>query len=274
MATNILSKEKKGDAHGQVIDSFTHKIDKTQIPICNIMGVDIAAINMDWLLEFTYRNIGELSGDYCCVSNVHTTVMSYKDGKYCEVQNGGVLAIPDGGPLSTVGRSRGYKTMERIAGPDYMKLVLLASVKKGYRHYFYGSTVDTLEKMRRNLETKYPTIQIAGMYSPPFRSLTTEEDANDIKRINASNADFVWVGLGAPKQEWWMAEHQGKIRGFMVGVGAGFDYLAGNISRAPEWMQRMNLEWIYRLMQDPRRLFKRYVQTNISFIWHAVLRGR
>lgn len=258
----------------QTTELFVHKVDKSQIPVCNIMGVDIAAINMKWLLDFTYMNIGRLSGDYCCVSNVHTTVLSYKNQEYCAIQNGGALAIPDGGPLSSVGRSRGYRGMERTAGPDYMREVLKASMKKGYRHYFYGSTDETLEKMRRNLEVEYPTLQIAGMYSPPFRDLEADEDMDIINRINASDADFVWIGLGAPRQELWMAGHQGKIRGFMVGVGAGFDYLAGNISRAPEWMQRRNLEWVYRLIQEPGRLFKRYIETNVSFIWHAVLHGR
>ena len=112
------------------------------------------------------------------------------------------------------------------------------------------------------------------MYSPPFRALTKKEDEGVIQMINESNADFVWIGLGAPKQERWMAEHQGLIKGFMVGVGAAFDYEAGNIDRAPNWMQKMNLEWLYRLMQEPKRLFKRYFYTNTKFIWNAVIRGK
>ena len=111
------------------------------------------------------------------------------------------------------------------------------------------------------------------MYSPPFRKLTKEEDEKVIVRINNCNPDFVWIGLGAPKQEIWMAEHQGKINGLMIGVGAGFDYFAGNIKRAPLWMQKSNLEWLYRLIQDPKRLFKRYFVTNTKFIWHAVIKG-
>lgn len=120
----------------------------------------------------------------------------------------------------------------------------------------------------------YPGIQIAGMYSPPFRPLTDEEDAAVIKMINDAKPDFVWIGLGAPKQENWMAAHQGKIDGLMVGVGAGFDYHAGNIGRAPEWMQKSNMEWLYRLIQDPRRLFRRYWHTNLKFIWNAMIRGK
>ena len=111
------------------------------------------------------------------------------------------------------------------------------------------------------------------MYSPPFRSLTEQEDQDIIKKINEANADFVWVGLGAPKQEKWMYNHQGKVNGFMVGVGAAFDYFAENIHRAPEWMQRSNLEWAYRLMQEPKRLFKRYWHSNTRFIWYAMVKG-
>ena len=253
---------------------FTHKVDKSLIPTCNIMGVNIAAIDMDWLLEFTEKHIAELSGDYICVSNVHTTVTSYEDKSYCAVQNGGIMAIPDGGPLSTVGRKRGYKTMKRTTGPSYMGEILKISVQKGYSHYFYGSTEETLDKMNLKLTKQYPGLKIAGMYSPPFRPLTDEEDINIIAKINEVNPDFVWVGLGAPKQEKWMAEHQGKIKGLMVGVGAGFDYFAGNIERAPEWMQNNDLEWLFRLFQDPKRLFNRYWHTNTKFIWNAYLKGK
>ncbi|WP_125140088.1 WecB/TagA/CpsF family glycosyltransferase [Clostridium transplantifaecale] len=253
---------------------FDRKIDKTQIPTCNILGVEIAAIDMNWLLKFTDENIRQLSGDYMTIANVHTTVTSYEDLEYCFIQNGGIIAIPDGGPLSTVGRKRGYNKMKRTTGPSYMGEVFKISAEKGYRHYFYGSTEETLEKLYKALMEQYPGIQIAGMYSPPFRPLTEEEDKAVIERINEVRADFVWVGLGAPKQERWMAQHQGRIVGFMIGVGAGFDYFAGNIERAPKWMQDSNLEWVYRLMQDPRRLFNRYWHTNTKFIWNAYLRGK
>lgn len=253
---------------------YRHKVNKSQIPTCNIMGVEIAAINMDWLLDFTYQNIKELSSDYMCVANVHTTVTAYEDAEYRKVQNGGIMAIPDGGPLSTVGRKRGHKNMCRTTGPSYMGEILKVSVEKGYSHYFYGSTEETLEKLHKMLEKSYPGLKIAGMYSPPFRSMTPDEDAAIVGRINEVNPDFLWVGLGAPKQENWMAAHQGKVKGFMVGVGAGFDYFAGNIERAPEWMQKGNLEWVYRLIQDPRRLFGRYFHTNTKFIWNVLLRGK
>lgn len=253
---------------------YSRKVDKSSIPTCSIMGVEIAAINMDWLLKFTDENLKGLSGDYMCVSNVHTTVTAYDDPEYKRIQNGGIMAIPDGGPLSSVGRKRGASGMERTTGPSYMGEIFQVSAKKGYRHYFYGATEETLKTLEEKLNEKYPGILIAGMYSPPFRPLTEEEDREIIKTINQAEADFVWIGLGAPKQEQFMAAHQGKINGFMVGVGAGFDYYAENINRAPQWMQKMNLEWFYRLLQEPKRLFKRYLITNSKFIWHAIICGR
>lgn len=253
---------------------YQRKVDKSLIPVCNIMGVNIAAINMKWLVEYLQRNLMDIKGDYICVSNVHTTVTSYDDSSYCEIQNGGLMAIPDGGPLSNIGRKRGHQKMERTTGPNLMGEIFQISAERDYRHYFYGSTEETLGVLKKKLKEKYPGIQIVGMYSPPFCALTQEEDMQIIRRINAAKADFVWVGLGAPKQERWMSEHQGKIDGVMIGVGAGFDYYAGNIKRAPMWMQKSNLEWLYRLIQDPKRLFKRYFYTNLKFIWNAYINGR
>lgn len=238
-------------------------------PVCPIMGVNIASIDMDMLKKYTVENIRDLSGEYMCVANVHTTVMAYNDPAYREIQNGAVLAIPDGAPLSAVGRKRGFTNMQRTTGPSYLEEML----SKGYSHFFYGATADTLNELEKVIKQKYPKAKIAGMYSPPFREITEAEDAEIIRLINEANADFVWVGLGAPKQERFMAAHHKKIKGFMVGVGAAFDYLSGNIKRAPQWMQKLSLEWLYRLLQQPGKLFKRYLITNTSFIYHAIIKG-
>lgn len=256
------------------INKYVRKVDKSQIPTCNIMGVNIAAINMEWLLKYLDENIDKLHGDYICVSNVHTTVTSFENPNYQKVQNNGIMAIPDGGPLSTIGRRRGYKNMERTTGPSLMGEIFKITAEKGYRHFFYGSKQETLDLLKKKLSENYPGINIVGMYSPPFRPLTEKEDVDVINMINEAKPDFVWVGLGAPKQENWMADHQGKIDGLMIGVGAGFDYYAENIERAPKWMQNNNLEWVYRLIQDPKRLFGRYWHTNTKFIWNAFFRGK
>lgn len=254
--------------------SYKRTVDKSAIPICNIMGVDIAAIDMEWLVNYLNRNVKNLSGDYICVSNVHTTVTAYEEPEYLKVQNGGIMAIPDGGPLSSVGQRRGFRNMKRTTGPSLMGEIFKISAEKGYRHYFCGSTDETLDKLYVTLTDAYHGIQIVGMYSPPFRPMTEDEDKAIVERINETKPDFIWVGLGAPKQEKWMAAHQGKLNGLMIGVGAGFDYYAGNIERAPEWMQKSNLEWVFRLLQDPKRLFGRYWHTNTKFIWNAMIRGK
>ena len=251
-----------------------NKFDTSSIPKCNIMKVNIAAINMEVLINFVENNLSKLKNEYICVANVHTTVMAFEDDYYKEVQNSAVLAIPDGGPLASVGRKRGYFNMQRVTGPDFMNEILKISEEKGYKHYFYGSTKETLNKLKENLLKNYPKLQIVGLYSPPFRELTKEEDQEIINNINKSNADFIWVALGAPKQEIWMYNHKDKVNGLMVGVGAAFDFVAGNIKRAPKWMQKLNLEWFYRLLQEPKRLFKRYWHTNSRFIYHAMIRGR
>lgn len=253
---------------------FERSLDKSKIPVCNIMGVNIAVINMHWLLEYITRNIKHLTGDYLCVANVHTTVTAFDNQIYCSIQNNGIMAIPDGGPLSSVGRKRGYPLMQRTPGPDLMSEIFEISVSKAYRHFFYGSTDQTLTKLSKMLTERYPGIKIVGKYSPPFRLMTKDEDDSIVSKINQSTPDFIWVGLGAPKQEYWMAQHQGIVHGLMIGVGAGFDYLAGNINRAPLWMQRSNLEWLYRLIQEPRRLLCRYIISNSKFVWYALIKGK
>lgn len=237
---------------------------------CNILGVNINVTNMKETVSYICSNLENLKGNYICISNVHTTVMAYEDEKYKNIQNSAIMALPDGGPLSVVSRRRGFKDAERVTGPDLMGKIFDISEKKGYRHYFYGSTQETLDELKIKLDKKYPNINIVGMYSPPFRKLTNKEDKEIIDKINESKADFIWVGLGAPKQEIWMYNHNNKVNGLMLGVGAGFDYHAEKLKRAPKFMQNINLEWLYRLMQEPRRLFKRYLITNIKFIWKII----
>ncbi|MBI6060428.1 WecB/TagA/CpsF family glycosyltransferase [Clostridium perfringens] len=238
-----------------------------KLKTCNILGVNINVTNMKDTVSYIKKNLSNLKGNYICVSNVHTTVMSYEDEKYRNIQNSAAMALPDGKPLSIVSRKRGYKYAERVTGPDLMEEIFKISEEKGYKHYFYGSTEKTLKELNNKLKSKYPNLDIVGMHSPPFRKLLELEDKEIIKMINFAKPDFVWVGLGAPKQEIWMYEHKDKIIGLMIGVGAGFDYHAEIIKRAPSWMQKFSLEWLYRLLQDPKRLFKRYIKTNFKFLY-------
>lgn len=233
---------------------------------CEILKTNINVTNMSDTIKYIDGHLDDLRGKYICVSNVHTTVMSYENEEYRKIQNGAAMALPDGAPLSSYSRRKGYKQAQRVTGPDLMLELFAISKEKGYRHYFYGATEETLQSMREVLERDYPGIEIAGMYAPPFRALTPQEDAQIVAKINEARPDFIWIGLGAPKQEEWMYQHMGQLQGVLIGVGAGFDYLAGYIKRAPRWMQRMSLEWLYRLLQDPKRLWRRYFTSNVKFI--------
>lgn len=240
---------------------------------CEILKTNINVTGMQETLDYIEEQIDALRGRYICVSNVHTTVMAYEDEHYRSVQNSAAMALPDGAPLSKYSRIKGYRDAQRVTGPDLMTALFRISGQKGYRHFFYGSTQQTLDDMRASLQRDYPDMVIAGMVAPPFRPLTENEDREVIRQINDAAADFIWVGLGAPRQEEWMYDHRGKLNAVSVGVGAGFDYMAGHIRRAPRIMQVLCLEWLYRLMQDPRRLWKRYVVTNTKFVWY-ILRER
>ena len=215
-------------------------------------------------VAYIEEHIDELRGKYICVSNVHTTVTGYEEEDYRNIQNTAALALPDGKPLSLYSKKHGFPEAERVTGPDLMGELFARD--NGLRHYFYGGKEETIQVLSEKLPGEYPSLQIAGMVSPPFRPLTEEEDERELQKMNDAKADIIWIGLGAPKQERYMYEHRGKVNGVMIGVGAGFDYYAGTIKRAPMWMQKLSLEWLYRLMQDPKRLFRRYFVTNFKFL--------
>lgn len=241
---------------------------------CNILGLNIAVTNMNETVEYIQEKLEELRGKYICITNVHTTVMSYEDETYKNIQNNSALILPDGNPLSALSRKRGFKEAKRVTGPDLMHELFKLSEEKGYKHYFYGSTEDTLALLEVKLKEKYPKLNVVGMYSPPFKPNVSLESNEKLEEINKLKPDFIWIGLGAPKQEKWMSIHEGKLNGIMFGVGAGFDYFADKIKRAPKWMQGSSLEWFYRFLQEPKRLFKRYFFTNTKFIWNVYIRGK
>lgn len=232
----------------------------------DILGVNISITNINKAVQDISENLDRWRGEYICMSNVHTTIMAYDDPEYLKVQNSAVMSLPDGGPLSSHSRREGAAA-GRVTGTDLMNEILSVSHQYGWRHFFYGASESTLEALRKKIEKDHPGAEIAGMISPPFRILTPEEDHKYLEEINSANPDILWVSLGAPKQEIWMAAHQGKINALMIGVGAAFDYESGRIKRAPLWMQKANLEWFYRLIQDPGRLFKRYLYTNTKYVW-------
>ncbi len=206
---------------------------------------------------------------YVCICNVHSVVTASQDIEFGRVVSNADMATPDGAPVAWMLRRLGHANQQRINGPDLMWRYCEQAQYRDESVFFYGSTEETLTALKVKLLAAFPKLKIAGAISPPFRALTAAEDAAIVEQINASGAGVVWVSLGCPKQELWMAAHRGRINAVMVGVGAAFDYHAGTIKRAPLWMQNAGLEWLHRLLSEPRRLWKRYLVTNTLFIMKA-----
>lgn len=239
----------------------------------NILGSNISNIQS---YEDVYRRLlsacSENKSQYITVNNVHTVIEGVLNNSYRKIINNAFLALPDGKPLSIVTKLKGFKNASRTFGPTLLEKTIEWGQKDNLKHFFFGSSQETLNKIREILAKKYPDAKVVGMISPPYRQLTVSEQEYFINQIKVSNADVVWVGLGAPKQEIWMYNNFRKLsKGIMIGIGAGFDYLAGNTKHAPEWMKDFSLEWLYRLLQEPGRLWKRYLVTNSLFIFFIMI---
>lgn len=199
---------------------------------------------------------------------VHGLMEAVSDPELAQLINKIDLVTPDGQPvLWAMNLLAETRLNSSVCGPDLTKFVCSKAAKEGIGIYLFGSTHETVNRLSQVLRRRYPEIKIIGVQPDRFRDATPNEDEEDIKRINASGAGIVLVGLGCPKQERWVAEHRGKINACMIAVGAAFDYIAGNLSRSPDWMKRYGLEWFYRLIQEPRRLLKRYMVTNSKFLY-------
>ncbi len=238
----------------------------------NILGVNVSTTNLEQAVSSIFVWIENKTETFICVTNVHVIMECKRDQKLKHILNHAGMVTPDGMPLVWLCRLHGYKNTQRVYGPDLLLAACERSLSTGWQHYFYGGAPGVAEKLIENLKQRFPALQIAGCDPPPFRPLTLEEDQAAVEKINSSRADIVWVGLGAPKQEFWMAEHLGKINApVMVGVGAAFDFHAGLKKQAPRWMQRSGLEWLFRLATEPRRLWKRYLINNPLFVLLVLL---
>lgn len=207
---------------------------------------------------------------FVTLCNVHSVVTASQDESFQRVISQADLALPDGAPVAWALRREGFVNQQRLSGPDLMWRYLAHAEQTGQSIFFYGSTQSTLDKLQARIQAVFPNLKLVGLESPPYRELSAEEDQAYVDQINQSGANVVFVGLGCPKQEAWMAAHRGRIRAVMLGVGAAFDYHAGTIQRAPVWMQKSGLEWLHRLCSEPRRLFKRYLHTNSVFVYRTL----
>lgn len=237
-----------------------------------VLGFGVHAVQYtDVLGQIEAWKAAGARGRVVVVANTHVLIEGRHNPRMASALRGAHLVLPDGFPLVLVGRSYGHRLAGRADGPGLTQAAMARWQDGSMRHYFYGGTPQVLEKLRENLTRRWPGTVIAGMQAPPFRPLTPEEDAAAVREINASGADVLWVGLGCPKQEIWMAEHVPRLQvTAMLGVGQAFDLLAGVKKRAPDWMCRAGLEWFYRLMKEPRRLWKRYLVYGAEFIALAV----
>lgn len=238
-------------------------------PSIDVLGTQISAINLTDAAEAIEDWIGRRERRYVCVANVHSVMEAHRDPGLRRVMNGSGLTTPDGMPLVWLLKHAGYDRASRVYGPDLLLEVCQRSVATGRRHFFLGGAEGVAATMAERLQTRFPGLQIAGTLSPPFRRLTPEEDEELVQTVNDAKPDVVWVGLGAPKQELWMADHRVRLDApVLVGVGAAFDFHAGTVKQAPAVLQRAGLEWAYRLLKEPRRLWYRYLVYNP---WFAVL---
>jgi N-acetylglucosaminyldiphosphoundecaprenol N-acetyl-beta-D-mannosaminyltransferase len=209
---------------------------------------------------------------YVCIRDVHGVMQSQRDEALRQVHNSAGLVTPDGMPLVWLSWLKGFRHVERVYGPDLMLACCQHFVTKGYRHYLYGGDEGVAERLAERLLEFFPGLKIAGMFSPPFRSVNEDEDREIVRQINLTRPDIVWVGLGTPKQERWMSAHVGRLTApVLIGVGAAFDFHAGVKPQAPRWLQRSGFEWLFRLVVEPRRLGARYLVNNPLFVWEVLL---
>ena len=209
-------------------------------------------------------------GGYVCVANVHMVVTARKDPYLLAIMEGALWVTSDGMPLVWALQRQGHEKARRVAGPDLMRHLLQAAETARVPVYFFGSNGATIAALTRALATHFPALVLAGIEAPPLLPMDPEVDAETVTRINDSGARLVFVGLGCPKQEYWMATYAPHLMGVQIGVGAAFDFFAGTVSRAPRWMQSAGLEWLFRLCAEPRRLWRRYLVTNSQFIWYVL----
>lgn len=240
----------------------------------NILGVrfDLVGYESAFKTIETWRD--NSSRKYITITNPHSVLMCYRDEEMGQATRQAGMTLPDGAGIILGAILLGYKNCGRVTGPTLMLKLCDWGREEGYRHFFYGGKEGVAERLKERLCQVYPDLQVVGTYCPPFRQLSEQEDQEIVRAINATHPDIVWVGLGAPKQEKWMAEHLGRINATaMIGVGAAFDFHSGRAKWAPAWMRRLGLEWAYRLAQNPRRMWRRYLDSPLflsKVIWQRL----
>jgi N-acetylglucosaminyldiphosphoundecaprenol N-acetyl-beta-D-mannosaminyltransferase len=254
--------------HSQPVSSTT---DCTH-DYADILGVRVSAINLSRAVDMAKRWIAMGQSGYVCVTGVHGVMEAQQGTELRNILNDAVMNTPDGMPMSWVGWLQGFDEMDRVFGPDFMSAVCQLSLEQNYRHFLYGGQPGVAQKLKELLEWKFSGLQIVGTYTPPFRALNAEEENELLAQVHASSPDILWVGLSTPKQELFMAHYVDRLQvPLLVGVGAAFDYHTRRIRDCSPWIKRAGLQWLHRLLQDPQRLWRRYLNNNLTFIWKVTL---
>lgn len=232
-----------------------------------LLGTNIHPTSYKLIIEevgnWTKENLSKM----ICIGNVHMIMEAVDDPKFRSMINGADILTPDGMPLVWYLRKNGFNDQQRVYGPTLMTHLFDYANQAGISIGFFGSTPKTIEEIKRKINLIFPSINLNYLFSPPFRKMSVKENESIANDINDAKIDILFVGLGCPKQEIWMASQLGKINATMIGVGAAFDFYAGNISQAPNWMQKIGMEWFYRLLKEPRRLWRRYLILNARFLY-------
>jgi N-acetylglucosaminyldiphosphoundecaprenol N-acetyl-beta-D-mannosaminyltransferase len=249
------------------------RVSRTAPSTFSVLGVPVDAVQIPDAITRMESWIAARAGSrYVAVTGMHGVTEAHRDRNVRRALDAAGMVVPDGMPLVWLGRLRGHPLRRRVYGPELMLEFCRATAARGVRHYFYGGAPGVADELAARLATRFPGLAVAGTYCPPFRPLTAQEDQDVVSRINASGADIVWVGLSTPKQERWMYEHRETLQvPVMVGVGAAFDMHSGRLQQAPIWMRENGLEWFYRLVQEPRRLWRRYVLLGSVFAGNVSL---
>ncbi|MCF2146314.1 WecB/TagA/CpsF family glycosyltransferase [Desmonostoc muscorum LEGE 12446] len=240
------------------------------IPTQKIVNSPVNVLKFDEQIGIILQWAKNFESMVVCVANVHMLIEAYRQPSFARILENADLVTPDGMPLVWMLQLLGAKNQNRVAGLDILLELCRLAPQQNISIYFVGSETRVLEQMRQKLKVQFPDLKIAGMEPLPFRPLTPGENDALIKNINQSRAGLVFVALGCPKQEYWMAQNKGKIKAVMIGLGGAFPMYAGIHKRAPLWLQKLGLEWAYRLIQEPKRLWKRYCTTNGIFIYLAL----
>jgi N-acetylglucosaminyldiphosphoundecaprenol N-acetyl-beta-D-mannosaminyltransferase len=241
-------------------------------PAAQVLGTTVEALNMERALERIAAELEHHRKGYVCLAGVHGIMEAHRDPELAAIYAASSITVPDGTPTMWVGRLQGHKTMQRVAGPELMLEVFRRKEFAAYTHFLYGGEEHVAEQLRERLTRCFPWARILGTYTPPFRDLTPDEEQSLIARVHQLKPDIIWVGISTPKQERFMSRYIPLLDvTLMFGVGAAYDFHTGRIHDAPSWIKRIGMQWFHRLLQDPRRLWKRYLRNNPPFLWHIAL---